>query len=55
MQLRAMLVQMLKTLHQCAIDGGDWSNALLLWPAEDPIGAEDFGGEEAELRQVIKQ
>ena len=43
---RAMLVQLLKCLHQTAIDGGGWTLGFLMWPQEDPLASEPFGGEE---------
>ena len=45
----SLLVQLLKLLHQVAVDGGSWDNALLMWPTEDPVGQEDFGMEEHEM------
>ena len=48
-QYNMFLVQLLKSLHQSAIDGGDWSNAGLLLPVEDPLAGDDFGGDPEEL------
>ena len=48
----ALIVQLLKVIHQVAIDHGEWHNALLMWPDEDPIGVEEFAGEESEMQQI---
>ena len=47
-----MLVQVLKALHQCAIDGGDWMSGALLVPVADPLRREEFGVTEREMQQV---
>ena len=45
----AFIVQLLKSLHQCAEDGGDWSTASLMLPVEDPLTQDSFGGSPEEL------
>lgn len=45
----ATTVQLLKAIHQAALDGGSWSLASNLLPWEDPLGREVFGGDEDEL------
>ena len=45
----ATVVQLLKSLHQAVIDGGNWTLASSLLPWEDPLGRDVFGGDENEL------
>ena len=45
-------IQLLKAISQVATDGGSWQNAMWLVPLEDPIGTEDFGGDEAEIEEI---
>ena len=45
----AFIVQVLKSLHQCAEDGGDWGTASLMLPVEDPLTQDSFGGSPEEL------
>ena len=42
----------MKLIHQVAIDQGEWTNALLMWPDDDPLGTEDFGGDEEEMKKI---
>ena len=49
----AMITQMLKSLHQCALDDGDWGSAALIIPTENPSGRPEFGGDEHELEQIV--
>ena len=51
-QAIAFNIQLLKALHQVALDRGDWSSAALLIPSADPLAREAFGGEERELLEV---
>ena len=46
------LVQMLKALHQAALDKGQWKHASLLMPTADPLARVDFGGNESEMRKI---
>ena len=46
----ASLVQLLKALHQVAIDLGSWANASLLLPWEDPTERDLFGGDPVEMQ-----
>jgi hypothetical protein len=48
----ALTVQMLKVLHQLAVDGGSWDTAMMLWPAPDPLASDEFGGSELEMRRI---
>jgi len=50
----ALLCQLLKCLHQVALDRGSWETSQLLWVSEDVLGRDVFGGEEAEM-QVVQQ
>ena len=48
----ALATQACKAVHQVALDQGKWSTATLLLPLEDPLGRDDFAGEEAEMKDV---
>jgi hypothetical protein len=48
----AYLTQMVKAVHQVALDQGDWRTAILMIPEEDPLGRPDFGGDELELKRI---
>ena len=50
---QAAVAQDMKSLLQVAIDRGDWSNANLLAPYQDPLHSEAFGGGETEMRNVV--
>ena len=50
----AMLVQLLKALHQVALDRGSWNAAALMLLHPDPLTTEDFGGDEWETEEVHK-
>ena len=51
-QAEAYMVQLLKGLHQVALDGGSWEVASLLLPARDPCQREQWGASERELEAV---
>ena len=46
----ASFVQLLKALHQVAIDSGSWANASLLLPWEHPTERDLFGGDPMEMQ-----
>lgn len=46
------LVQLLRGVHQCSLDGGDWRTAWLLLHLPDPVERPRFGGEVQELEVV---
>ena len=48
----ALLVQLQKVMVQHVLDQGGWDAAILLWPYNDPLQAEQFGGTEEEMRRV---
>lgn len=48
----AYLAQVLKSLHQQALDQGRWHNASHLLPVKDPLAREDFGGDLEELDAI---
>ncbi len=48
------VTQLLKCLHQTALDGGHWGNASLLLPWSDPLEREQWAGEEDELEVNVK-
>jgi hypothetical protein len=50
----ALVVQLQKALVQSGIDGGNWSSAVHLFPTSDPLGGEEFGGDEHEMRAVAR-
>ena len=45
----ALLVQLLKAIHQACLDNGRWHNAALMMPVEDPLQKPIFGGDLQEL------
>ena len=45
----ATCVQLLKSIHQAALDSGGWTLASTLLPWEDPLTREAFGGDEDEM------
>jgi hypothetical protein len=48
----AMIVQLLKCLHQVGIDNGSWTTAQLMLLHPDPTSVSDFGGDPSELRVI---
>ncbi len=42
----------MKALQQVALVIGAWTTAAMLLPTRDPLGREQFGGEERELAAV---
>ena len=48
------LVQLLKAVHQTALDGGNWSNAILLIPWPDPLARDLWAGEDDEMAMAAK-
>ena len=48
----AYLCQVLKAIHQAALDHGDWRTASLLVPTPDPLQRPTFGGTEVELADI---
>ena len=46
------VVLCLKSVHQTALDNGDWSVSWMLTPLNDPISKAKFGGSMEELSQV---
>ena len=53
-QAAATSVQLLKALHQTALDQGSWSNSMLLLPWDDALRADLFGGDEDEMMAAAK-
>jgi hypothetical protein len=51
-QVVGLSVQMLKCLHQVALDRGSWQQGQYLLPQADPLAPEEFGGDPSELRLV---
>ena len=52
-QLAALqLVQLLRALHQCSIDQGDWRTAWLMLHMPDPVERPRFGGEPQDLEVI---
>ena len=49
-----LLTQMAKALHQVALDGGDWVNAVMILQAvvPDPLRRQQFGGDEGEMEDI---
>ena len=53
-QAAATSVQLLKALHQTALDNGAWSNSMLLLPWDDALRPDIFGGDEDEMMAAAK-
>ncbi len=53
LESQAYTCQLLKCLHQLAIDKGDWRVALLMLPGEDPCGRPAFAASEGELERIV--
>ena len=51
-QASLQVVLCLKSVHQTALDGGDWSVSWLLTQLPDPINRVKFGGSPEELGHV---
>ena len=49
----AYLVQLLRALHQVALDGGTWATGSLLLPTRDPLFKQACGGTEEELEAIV--
>ena len=52
-QAEAYMAQMLRALHQVALDGGSWSTASLMLPRKDPIFKDQFGASGEELEAIV--
>ena len=53
-QAKALLVQLMKTLHQVAVDKGSWEVGSLFLLQPDPLALAEFGGEEKEMEDVYR-
>ena len=51
-QAAAATVQLLRALHQLAIDNGDWCIASKLLAHRDPLEKREFGGSEQQLQAI---
>ena len=51
---KAHLVQLLKALHQVALDQGQWENATLMLPTVPPDQRAPFGGSPGEMKAVFE-
>ena len=47
-----MVCQLVKAVHQAALDGGRWSVARHLAATEDPLQAAEHGGQPAEMEAI---
>ena len=45
-------VLLLQAIHQTALDGGSWDNAIHILPTADPLGRPCFGADETTLLEV---
>ena len=52
-QAGAYMVQLLRALHQVALDGGTWNTGSLLLPKTDPLYKNQCGGTEEELEAIV--
>ena len=48
----AYLTQILRGLHQVALEGGGWDTACLLLPGHDPCSREPYGCTEEDLHTI---
>ena len=48
----AHMVTSLQAMHQAALDGGSWANAVHMVPDGDPLHRDEFGGDEETLEAV---
>ena len=51
---KALLVQLMKTLHQVAVDKGSWKVGSLFLLQPDPLALSEFVGEEKEMEDVYR-
>lgn len=52
MQSTLLMTQVLRSIHQCSLDQGDWRTAWLLTHLPDPMLCPRFGGEEQSLEVI---
>ena len=52
--LAGTLAQTLKAVHQVALDSGNWSNAVLLLPWQDPLSRDLWAGEDNEMATAAR-
>ena len=52
LQAFALVVQLLKAIHQVALSNGGWELASLMLPIQDPLGPPRFAGDYGELTAV---
>ena len=50
----ATCCQLLKAIHETAIDHGSWNNSMLLLPWDDPLRPDMFGGDHDEMMAVAQ-
>ena len=50
----ATLALALEAIHQVALDDGDWLNASLMLPFEDPLAKAQFGGSEEQMAEITR-
>lgn len=43
---------LMQAIHQTALDGGSWDNAVLFLPSPDPLGHAEFGGSPGMMTDV---
>ena len=46
------LIQLLKALHQAALDSGRWRTACHMCILPDPLGRQEFGGSQTEMQTI---
>ena len=44
----------MQTLHQVALDGGEWTNGQLLLPMADPMSRPEFGAGEQAMVDIAR-
>ncbi len=51
---QAYTCQLLKAMHQMALDNGGWNVASLLLPGEDPCSRPGFAASEGEIERIVQ-
>jgi hypothetical protein len=50
----ALLALGMQSIHQCALENGDWTNSWLILPLEDPLARPVFGGSEEAMAEICQ-
>ena len=50
----ALLSLGLQSVHQAALDSGDWTSAWMILPCADPLARPTFGGSEQQMADIAQ-